>query len=42
MLNVTEEAVGDGVWQVAEPDIAERAVVREALDSEEERVDNAP
>jgi hypothetical protein len=41
MLDVTEEAVGDGLGQVAEPDIAERGVVRETLDSEEEGIDNA-
>jgi hypothetical protein len=42
IFNITEEAVGDGVGQVTEPDIAERAVVREALDGEEEGIDNAP
>ncbi len=42
MLNVTEEAVGDGLGQVTEPDIAERAVVCEAVDSKEEDINNAP
>ena len=41
MLDVTEKAVGNGLGQVAEPDIAERGVVCETLDSKEEGIDNA-
>ena len=42
MLDVTEEAVGNGLGQVSEPDIAEGGVVRETLHSEEEGIGNIP
>jgi len=41
MLGVGEEGIGDRLGQVAEPDIAEGGVVREALYSEEKSFDNA-
>ena len=41
MLDVREEAVGDRLRQVPEPDIAEGWVVRKTFNSKEERIDNA-
>lgn len=42
VLYVTKEGVGDRLGQVTEPAVAKRGVVCEALDGEEERIDNTP